>query len=61
MDTTDNIQINGTEKENVTKYKYLGQTIAVENITKQKPRSECKQDGVFLESTGKSFWTGTFP
>ena len=35
-DTTDNIQINGTEIEKVTNYKYLGQTIAMENSTKQK-------------------------
>ena len=35
IDTTDNIQINGTEIEQVTNYKYLGQTIAMENRTKQ--------------------------
>ena len=35
IDTTDNIQINGTETEKVTNYKYLGQTIAMENRTKQ--------------------------
>ena len=35
IDTTDNIQINGTEIEKVTHYKYLGQTIAMENSTKQ--------------------------
>ena len=35
IDTTDNIQINGTEIETVTDYKYLGQTIAMENSTKQ--------------------------
>ena len=35
IDTTGNIQINGTEKEKVTNYKYLGQTIAMENRTKQ--------------------------
>ena len=35
IDTTDNIQINGTEIEEVTNYKYLGQTIAMENRTKQ--------------------------
>ena len=33
MDTTDNIQINGTEK--VANYKYLGQTIVMENSTEQ--------------------------
>ena len=31
IDTTDNIQINGTEIEKVTNYKYFGQTIAMEN------------------------------
>ena len=35
IDTTDNIQINRTEIEKVTKYKYLGQRIAMENSTKQ--------------------------
>ena len=35
VDTKDNIQINGTEKEKVTNYKYLRQTIAMENRTKQ--------------------------
>ena len=35
IDTTDNIRINGTEIEKVTNYKYLGQTIAMENSTKQ--------------------------
>ena len=35
IDTTDNIQINGTQIEKVTSYTYLGQTIAMENSTKQ--------------------------
>ena len=35
IDTTDNIHINGTEIDKVTNYKYLGQTIAMENSTKQ--------------------------
>ena len=35
IDTTDNIQINGTEIEQVTNYKYLVQTVAMENRTKQ--------------------------
>ena len=35
IDTTDNIQINGTEMEKVANYKYLGQTIAMKNSTKQ--------------------------
>ena len=35
IDTTDNIQIDGTETDRVTNYKYLGQTIAKENRTKQ--------------------------
>ena len=38
IDTTDNIQINGTEIEKVTiniNYKHLGQIIAMENRTQQ--------------------------
>ena len=35
IDTTDNVQINGTEIETVTNYKYLGQTTTMENSTKQ--------------------------
>ena len=35
IDTTDNIQMDGTEIEKVTNYKYLGQTMAMENRTKQ--------------------------
>ena len=35
IDTKDNIQIKGTEIEKVTNYKYLGQTIAMENSTKR--------------------------
>ena len=34
IDTTDNIQINGTEIEKVTNYKYLRQTIAMGKSTK---------------------------
>ena len=34
IDTTGNMRINGTEIEKVTNYKYLGQTIAMENSTK---------------------------
>ena len=33
IDTTDNIQMNGTEIEKVTSCKYPGQTIAMENRT----------------------------
>ena len=35
IDTTDNIQIDWTETEKVTYYKYLGQTMAMENRTKR--------------------------
>ena len=35
-DTKDNIQIDGTEIEKATNYKYLRQTVAMENRTKQK-------------------------
>ena len=55
IDTTDTIQINGTEIEKVTNYKCLGQTIAMENSAKQEVfQSDEKQDEVFLESTEKS-------
>ena len=36
IDTTGNIQIYGTEVENVTNYKYLGQAVAMENKTRIK-------------------------
>ena len=36
IDTTDNIQMEGTEIEKVTNYKYLRQTVAMENKTRQK-------------------------
>ena len=35
INTSDNIQINGTKIEKVTNYKYLWQTVAMENSTKQ--------------------------
>ena len=35
IDSTDNIHTDGTEIEKVTNYKYLGQTIAMENRTRQ--------------------------
>ena len=35
IDTTDNMQINGTEIEKMTNYKYLRQTTVMENRTKQ--------------------------
>ena len=50
IDTTDNIQINGTEIEKVTNYnyKYLGQTIAMKNSTKQEVSTRIKVGwGVF--------------
>ena len=36
IDTTDSMQINGTEIEKGTNYKYLVQTIVMENRTKPK-------------------------
>ena len=45
IDTTDNIQLNGTEIDKGTNYIYLGQTIAMENNTKTKFRSEEKKKG----------------
>ena len=35
VDTTDNVQIDGTETEKVTNYKYLRQTIAIKNRIRQ--------------------------
>ena len=59
IDTTDNIHINGTEIDNVTNYKYVGQTIAMENRTRSfnqnKSRMEC------FGKVEKSSWTGIFP
>ena len=40
IDTTDNTQMNVTEIEKATNYKYLGQTITMENRTNRKFRSE---------------------
>ena len=53
-DTTDNIQINGTETEKVTNYNYLGQTIAMENSTKQEVSIRTKAEWSVFESTEKS-------
>ena len=62
IDTTDNIQIRGTEIEKVTYYKYQGQIIAMENRTKQEVSIRIKAGwGVFGKSTKKYFWTGAFP
>ena len=35
IDTTDNMQIDGTEIENVTNNKYMAQTIEMEKKTRQ--------------------------
>ena len=62
IDTTDNIQINGTEIEKVTSYKYLGQTIAMENRTKQDVSIRITAGwSIFGKYAEKSSWTGTFP
>ena len=61
IDTTDIIQIDGTEIEKVTNYKYMGQSIATGNKTRQEVSTRIKQDGMFLKSTEKSFWPGIFP
>ena len=55
VDTTDNMQVDRTEIE-VTNYEYLGQTLAMENRTRQEVSIRMKLgQGVFLESTEKSF------
>ena len=55
IDTTDKIQINGTEMEKVTNYKYLGQTMTMENSTKQEVSIRIKAGWGVLESSEKSF------
>ena len=42
INTTDIIQIDQTDIEKVTSYKYLGYTIAVENRTRQKVSKRIK-------------------
>ena len=59
IDTKDNIQIQGTEIEKVTnyKYKYLGQTIALENRTKQEVAIRVKAGwSVFGKKTREFFF-----
>ena len=48
IDSTDNIQINRTKIENVTNYKYSGQTTAMENRTKQEVSIRIKARGSVL-------------
>ena len=48
IDSTHNTQIEGTETGKSTDYKYLGQTIPLENRTRYKVSKKTKQDGVFL-------------
>ena len=57
--TTENTQIDGTEIEKVTNNKYLLQTIAMENRTRQVVSRRIKAEQSVLKSTEKS--TGTFP
>ena len=49
-DTTDNIQTDGTKIEQVTNYDYLGQTTAIENMTRQEVsmRTKAGWSGGFL-------------
>ena len=61
IDTTDNIQKDRTEIEKETNYKYLEQTIAMENRTRQEVLMRTNAGCSVFESTEKSFWTGTFP
>ena len=57
-DTTDNIQIGGTEIEKVSDYKYLG--YGKQNKARSFDKNKNSMES-FLESTEKSFWTGAFP
>ena len=57
IDTTDNIQINGTEIEKMTNYKYPGQTIAMENRTKQEVLIKIKAGwNVFEKKTNREIF-----
>ena len=48
IDTTDNIQIDETERERMTNYKYLRQMISMENRTRQEVSIRIKVEwGVF--------------
>ena len=60
--TTDNTQIDRTEIEKVTNFKYLRQTTAMEDRTTQEVsiKNKSRIEWVFLESTGNSFRTCTF-
>ena len=60
INTTDNIQINGTEIEKVTNYEYLGRTIAIENSTKQDISIRIMAGWSVLESTEKASKTDSF-
>ena len=61
IDTTDNIQINGTEIEKITNYEYLGQTIAMENITKQEVSIRIKEGWSVFGKSREIFLNGHFP
>ena len=55
IDATGNIQINGTEIEKVTNYKYLKQTTAMENRTEQENSIRIKAGWSVLGKYGEIF------
>ena len=55
IDTTDNLQIYMTEIEKMTNYKYLGQTTAMENRTKQEVSIRIKNRMEWGEGGGVGF------
>ena len=58
---TDNKEIDAKEIKKVANYRYLGQTIAKKNRTRQEVSIRIKAGWSGLGFTEKSVWTGTFP
>ena len=61
IDTTDNIKINGTEIVKVTNYKYLVQTIAMGNSTKQEVSIRLKAGWSIFGKYGEIFLNRHLP
>ena len=57
IETVNSIQIDGTEAEKVTNYKYVGPTIAMENRALIRIKSGWSAFGKYREIV----WTGAFP
>ena len=61
IDTKDNIQINGTEIEKATKCRYLGQTTAMENRTKQEVSIKINAGWRIFGKCREFFWDKHLP